>query len=80
MDYLVFRQRGSKGIQDLTCIPSVRRGFRKVKFIQVKWNRKDFSTKQKSALALFASYYGGVGILEYRDPKTRHLVTEICEI
>jgi hypothetical protein len=79
-DYLVFRQHGSKGIQDLTCVPSVRSGFKKILFIQVKWNRRDMTKEQKSGLALFASYYGGVGILEYRDPKTKHLVTEILEL
>jgi hypothetical protein len=65
---------------DLICIPSLRSGWKKVAFIQVKWNRKDMSAKQKSALALFSSYYGALAILEYRDKKTRKLVTEICEV
>jgi hypothetical protein len=79
MDYLVYRLYASKGIMDLICIPSARSGFVKVAFIQVKWNKKDMSKAQKSALALFASYYRAVGILEYRNPKTKHLVTEILE-
>jgi hypothetical protein len=80
MDYLVYRMYGSKGIMDLLCIPSLRSGNKKAAFVQVKWNRSDFSKKQRSALALFASYYGAVGILEYRNPKTRKLVTEILEV